>query len=198
MAHSVDEGKGFFEDWLAHFARPLNFSRFLDIGCGAGVYGKIIRLVFAERVQIDAIEIFPEYVRRYNLGRIYDEVVIGDIRNREIIEGIAEYDLIIMGDVLEHLEAYDAVRIAKEMSRKAKFLWCALPLKMDRPWSRGWMQNEEEYRENPAGKHLHDWTGPEIFASFDILWLVPYIHTGIFLIEGKETGYEKERLDRTR
>ena len=38
MAHSVDEGKGFFEDWLAHFAGSLKFSRFLDVGRGAGVY----------------------------------------------------------------------------------------------------------------------------------------------------------------
>jgi trans-aconitate methyltransferase len=184
MAHSVEEGKGFFRDWLTHFAKPLNFSRFLDIGCGSGIYGKITRQVFP-KAQIDAVEIFPDYVNRYNLHRIYDGIVIGDIKNRDIIQGIAEYDLIILGDVLEHLEAYDAVSVVAELSYKSKFIWCALPLKMDRPWSQGWIQSKEEYRENPNGKHLHDWTGPEIFVSFDVLWLVPYIHTGIFLIEGK-------------
>jgi hypothetical protein len=186
MAHSHQEGKGFFRDWLINFAKPLGFSRFLDVGCGAGTYGKIIREVFDKGVQVDAVEIFSEYVNRYNLHRIYDGIITSDIRDKRIREHIADYDLIILGDVLEHLEMSDAVAVVNAMAEKAKFLWCALPLEIDRPWSLGWIQNEEEYRENPNGKHLHNWTGAEIQEFFRVLWLVPYIYTGIFLIEGKE------------
>lgn len=188
MAHSVEEGKGFFKDWLNHFAKPLKFSRFLDVGCGAGIYGKIIREVFSSTVSIDAVEIFPEYVDRYDLNGIYDEIIRGDIGDEEVMKKIGEYDLVTMGDVLEHLEAHDAVKVLDAMARKAKFLWCALPIKMDRPWSLGWVQNEGEYKENPAGKHLHDWSDVDLLESLDILWLVPYIHTGVFLIEGKSFG----------
>ena len=183
MAFSAQEGKGFFKDWLIHVARPLEFKRFLDVGCGAGLYGDIIREVFGKEVQVDAVEGFAEYVVRYNLLSKYDRVFLEDIR--KVSSKMEDYDLIVCGDVLEHIDKADAMRVVSDLCLASRFLWGALPLKVEgRQWSTGYHQGSEEWQENPLNKHLHDWTMWELQKELDPLWVVPYVQTGVFLVEG--------------
>ncbi len=182
MAFSSSEGKLFFSDWLTHFAKPLGFKRFLDIGCGAGGYGILIREVFDGTVKIHAVEPFKEYIWRHKLTETYDEVICRDIR--DILHEIEQYDLIIAGDVLEHLAKEQAIDVVSGVLPKCRFFWGALPISVGKPWSIGYRQGPEDYEENPLNKHLHDWTGEEIREEFNPMWIVPYIQTGSFLIEG--------------
>ncbi len=182
MAFSSSEGKEFFRDWLVHVAKPLGFKTFLDVGCGAGTYGKIIREVMGRDVQIGAVEIFTEYIERHNLHEIYDKIITGDIR--DLPPQSIVVDLIIAGDVLEHLAMLESGEVVNRLRKRCRFLWAALPVNMGRPWSTGYAQPDHEYVENPANKHLHDWTGAEIHMIFKPMWLVPFIQTGCFLIEG--------------
>jgi predicted TPR repeat methyltransferase len=186
MAFSSSEGKEFFRDWMIHVARPLGFTRFLDVGCGSGLYGKIIREVMGNEVKIAGIEIFPDYVKQFNLKDIYNEVAIADILyiSREHVR-MPQFSLIIAGDVLEHLSKADAVEVVSNLKKKCKFLWAALPVKIGRPWSVGYQQPEHEYAVNPAERHLYDWSGEEIKECFKPLFLVPYLLTGTFLVEGE-------------
>lgn len=183
MAFSAQEGKGFFKDWLIHFAKPLGFKRFLDVGCGAGLYGDIIREVFGREVRVDAVERFAEYVVRYDLLKKYDNVFLEDIRQVHTLLG--EYDLVICGDVLEHLEMIEAAEVVRGLSLDCRFLWGALPIKVEgRAWSTGYRQCAEEWVENPLNQHRHDWTMDELKVVMDPLWVVPYVQTGVFLVEG--------------
>jgi SAM-dependent methyltransferase len=182
MAFSADEGKGLFKDWLTHLAKPLGFKRFLDVGCGAGVYGDIIREVFQRDVEIDAVEPFIVYVIRHGLTKKYDNIIVDDIRDAYPM--IEKYDLIIAGDVLEHLTKAQAVEVVNGLLPKCRFFWGAMPVEMGRPWSYGYKQGSEEYVENPLNQHLHDWSGEEIQKEFSPMWLVPFVLTGSFLIEG--------------
>jgi SAM-dependent methyltransferase len=191
MAFSMAEGKGFFRDWIINFAEPLGHKRFLDIGCGAGHYGQILRQstghgiestpLSPAKVVIDAVEIFPEYIDRHQLRPIYNEIIIGDIRELEIEKN---YDLIIMGDIIEHLKKEDAIRVINKLKDKCFFIWGQLPMKANRPWSLGYDQGEHEWEENPFNQHLHEWTMEELIATFNPLWLVPYRRSGVLLIEG--------------
>ncbi len=182
MAFSSSEGKEFFRDWLNHVAKPLGFRIFLDIGCGAGLYGKIIREVFGRNVFIVGVEIFEDYVERFSLDNIYNAIHCEDIR---VMAGdLAPVDLIIAGDVLEHLTKEEAIKVVNALRPKCRFLWAALPLKIGRPWSVGYAQPESEYVVNPAEQHRHDWTGEEIQECFNPLFIVPFLMTGTFLIEG--------------
>ena len=180
MAFSSSEGKLVFKDFLIHMAKPLGFTRFLDIGAGAGLYCDIIREVFGEDATVHAIEAYKEYIFKFGLLWKYDLVLCDDIRNKEV----ESYDLIIMGDVLEHLPRQDAVEIVNKLRQKCKFLWVALPVKVDRPWSTGYNQHPCEWEENPWNQHLHEWTGDEIVQKFKPLWLMPFIQIGCFLVEG--------------
>ena len=142
MAFSAQEGKEFFRDWLTHFAKPLQFKRFLDVGCGAGTYGKIIQEVFVleslkGEIKIHAIEAFEPYIERHGLKRIYDDIAVTDIMDVGSSD-VEDYDLIICGDVLEHLSLDDAADVVACLSTKCRFLWGALPLKVEgRSWSAG-------------------------------------------------------------
>lgn len=181
MPFSSSEGKGFFKDWVETFAIHQGYSRYLDIGCGGGHYGKILKSLSSLLI-VDGVEIFPEYIEKYNLRYVYDFIVVGDIR--EPGYPIDSYDVIIMGDVLEHMTKNDAVTVIERLKTKCRFIWCALPMKFDRPWSTGYAQHECEYEENISEQHLHDWTVDELKEAFSPLWVVPYAMTGTMLIEG--------------
>jgi predicted nicotinamide N-methyase len=77
----------------------------LDVGAGSGLYGLMLKDI-AKR--IDAVEIYNPYIKAFKLDNIYDNVYNIDIC--DFIPSI-EYDLIIFGDVLEHIEAKKAVKL---------------------------------------------------------------------------------------
>ncbi|MCX8026540.1 MAG: tetratricopeptide repeat-containing glycosyltransferase family protein [Thermodesulfovibrionales bacterium] len=84
----------------------------LDVGIGFGKMGFIARdvldVMYNERykkedwrVVIDGIEIFEPYIQEHQRF-LYNNIYIGDAF--EVIDRLGTYDLIIIGDVLEHLE----------------------------------------------------------------------------------------------
>ena len=195
MAYSSSEGKGLFRDWLYHFACDQKYRKFLDVGCGAGLYADIILDVFkgvplrqltefSGALVRDAVEVFPEYIARHNLTEKYDRIFIQDIR--KTWQGLDDdYDVIICGDVLEHLTKDEAIAVIDGLKKKCRFIWCSLPIKYGRPWSHGYDQGEHEWEENPYNKHLHDWTAAEIAGYIGPLWMVPFPCVGVFLVEGR-------------
>lgn len=83
----------------------------LDIGCGWGKWGFLIRgWLDCEKNgpnkeewqhKIDAVEVFEPYITPAH-KYIYDQIIIDDFRN--LFQGYGlKYDLIIMGDCLEHV-----------------------------------------------------------------------------------------------
>jgi 2-polyprenyl-3-methyl-5-hydroxy-6-metoxy-1,4-benzoquinol methylase len=190
MAFSSSEGKKLFADFLYHFSCDQKYRKFLDVGAGAGLYADIIHETFkdvplrGEEYSIDAVEAFPGYITRYNLMNKYNRVFLQDIRNSfEVLDN--DYDVIICGDVLEHLTKDEAISVIDGLKKKCRFVWCSLPIKYGRPWSHGYEQGEHEWAENPYNKHLHDWTAAEICRYIGPLWLVPFPCVGVFLVEGR-------------
>jgi hypothetical protein len=97
-----------------HFQEKMSpVSKILDVGPGAGTYGKLL----APEFKLDAVEIFEPYIKEYNLKSIYNTVHIGDIRTFDV----NPYDYIILGDVLEHLSVEDSHKVLEKMKSK-KFL----------------------------------------------------------------------------
>jgi hypothetical protein len=95
----------YFNNYLSELVRLLRPARVLDIGPGAGKYGKIVReRANAEgfATHISALEIDGEYITKFELPKIYDTIGHGDayllIKDPKV-----RYDLVIMGDVIEHM-----------------------------------------------------------------------------------------------
>lgn len=73
----------------------------LEIGCGEGWFGKKVKELYPECIY-HGVELFPDAakVAQDNI----DEVRIGNIEDPNVMDGVQSgYDLLVFGDVLEHL-----------------------------------------------------------------------------------------------
>ncbi len=98
----------------------------LDIGCGCGKYGFLAREYLRDCPwmpnwvtvkRVDAVEVFENYIKDIH-RLIYDNIYIGDITELEI----GEYDLILMVDVIEHIEKTKALELVEKLKHKGKLL----------------------------------------------------------------------------
>lgn len=85
--------------------------KILDIGPGVGTYYHMLDP--EGYANIDCVEVFPNYVVDYKLTEKYKKVILGDVTKLDI--NFDEYDLIILGDVLEHIALEDAKTLLNKM-----------------------------------------------------------------------------------
>jgi len=96
-------------------------STILDIGCGHGFYKKLLGDYFKGR--FDAVEIWQPYIEEYKLKELYD-----NLYNVNILDfDFDYYDIIIMGDILEHLSKEDSVKLINKLKDKCKELLVVVP-----------------------------------------------------------------------
>lgn len=116
----------------------------LDIGLGNGKMGFIARdlldVMLGERarredwrVRIDGIEVFPDYIQDHQRA-IYDDIHIGDAL--DVIDRLGQYEMIIIGDVLEHFDRDRAIAFLDKASLHAtKAILLSIPL--GEKWTQG-------------------------------------------------------------
>jgi len=113
MPTSDTEGK----DWsLARFQRHLP-DTVCDIGPGEGTYARLFRPAHTG-VWWTAIEIHKPYITKYKLKTtktrpMYDEIHVEDAR--QAADHLYYRDLVIAGDVLEHMERDAAVALLQRI-----------------------------------------------------------------------------------
>jgi len=141
-------------------ARPASL---LDVGLGNGKIGYLARdlldVMLGERyrkedwqVRIDGIEVFPAYIQAHQRA-IYDDIHVGDAF--EVIDGLGLYDVVFLGDVLEHLEKERAwVFLDKCLDHARAYVMLAIPL------GEKWVQ--PEIYGNPHEEHLSFWKREEL------------------------------------
>ena len=91
-----------------------------DFGAGDGFYGKLIRSVCPECATV-GIEIEKSYLDKFKLNFHYDSVIMEDIRVF-IDRADDSADLAIFGDVLEHLEEDDMIKVLDKAVDKFEFI----------------------------------------------------------------------------
>lgn len=199
MAFSSSEGKLFFTDWLIQMFLKNQVRRVLDVGAGAGIYGKLVREAWDEAnainqkfnfvnlegsIHIEAVEIFEPYVERFELHKIYDKIHCHDVLL--IVQDSEIYDLVIFGDVLEHMTTDEGIQVWNMFKEKSKFLYLSIPCKIpDKSWSEGYEQQPNEWEENKYEQHLYNWTYDEILISLGpFLWQVPLPTVVTMIAEG--------------
>lgn len=89
----------------------VNPRRVLDVGPGNGKYGLLAREYLPELEVLHAVEAEPRYVDMFPwLHTIYDTVIVDDVLNLET-EVFRQYDLVMMIDVIEHLDKTRALEL---------------------------------------------------------------------------------------
>lgn len=108
----------------------------LDVGCGFGRWGFLIREaqdICKERykksewlTRIDAVEVFKDYICPHH-EYIYNNIYIMKIQN--YLKKMPRYDVIVAGDVIEHLDKSEGEKIIHSLlSKTNKALIVAMPL----------------------------------------------------------------------
>src|SRR5881396_2107896 len=115
---------------VVHLVRQLKPKSILDVGIGFGKWGHLFReytdILEAEhdparyrrenwRVRIDGIEGHAAYLTEMH-RYIYNTIHLGDAR--ELVTKADRYDLIFMGDILEHLEKKDGLQLLHDALAK--------------------------------------------------------------------------------
>ena len=117
LGTSVDDGKIAIKKWITHHI-PLS-GKILDMGAGGGTYNKLL----AEYPYImDAVDIYEPCAEALinNYRRVYI-MNICDFSFRE------NYDLVILGDVLEHLTVEKAQELLKTILQHTRYVLVAVP-----------------------------------------------------------------------
>lgn len=149
MPRSTSEGK----IWTQARVLDLNPATILDIGPGAGTYSELLRPRMPH-THFTCVEIFEPYVEKYQLREKYPEVNVADARNFEFPVS----DVVILGDVLEHMSREDAITVWKKAvvaARLATLL--SIPI-IEYP------QGAMEGNEHEA--HLHTWSHESVLRDF--------------------------------
>jgi hypothetical protein len=117
-------------DWVVR----LQPKAVLDVGVGFGKWGFLCREyldVFQGRYtrvdwqcRIEGIEAFPAYATP-TYEYVYDKVHYGDVR--EVLPMLSGYDLIIIGDVIEHFEKEIGLALLAELRRRSAFVLVSSP-----------------------------------------------------------------------
>lgn len=128
---------------------PLT-TRILDVGAGWGKYRDLL-----PEYRMDACEIWQPYVDENNLTARYDNVYNVDVCELSLTRGgLPRYDLVILGDVLEHIPRPRAVELINDLCTVTADVLVVVPYL--------YPQGEEEG--NPYEEHVQDDLTPELMA----------------------------------
>ena len=137
---SYDTGKDVIIEWIhEHFQRG---SSCLDVGACDGKWAALL----CGYLQMDACEVWEPNAKRL-VGK-YDHIFIADIKDLPY----AHYDLVIFGDVLEHMSVTDAQSVLEHAAHHSADCIVAVP----------YNYYQDEIYGNPYERHIQPDLTPEI------------------------------------
>ena len=118
----------------------IKINTFLDIGAGAGKYGKMISKYHPQAKKI-GLEIDATYIQEFNLHEIYDEIL--NFPAIDLIEKSinSSYDLVIIGDCIEHMKKSEGIDLLNFLVYRSKYILIHYP---------------NEYIQGAEDDHIHE------------------------------------------
>ena len=142
---SYDYGKQEVVSYVyQHFAPG---STCLDVGACDGKWHGLL----GHYLTMDAVEIFEPNVIEHRLRDRYRQVRICDVADLRY----SWYDLIIFGDVIEHMEIDKAQRVLEYARTRCRDMIVGVPF----------LYPQDELYGNPYERHVQDDLTPELFAE---------------------------------
>lgn len=112
------------KDVVIRWYKAIKPRSVLDIGAGAGTYAKLI----ADKAGAHwtALEVWTPYIKRYKLADKYDQVIVADARYLDY--SLIKPDMVIAGDVLEHMTKAEAQSVIDRFKEHANSIIICVPL----------------------------------------------------------------------
>lgn len=152
---SYDSGKSEIVAWIkSHF--PYG-STCLDVGACDGKWSELL----GDYLTMDAVEIFEQNIEEHSLRSKYRNVWCGDIADYTY----KWYDLIIFGDVVEHMTVEQAQKVLTYADKRCEDMIVSVPFLLP----------QDELYGNPYERHIQDDLTQDMFRErypgFRILFL---------------------------
>lgn len=112
--------------WMLERYESIKPDITVDVGPGCGTYSDLMRPV--HKGTWKAIEAWGPYITQYGLWGKYDHVVVSDVRHCDLCSIHYGPNLVIMGDVLEHMDRVEAVHQIRRMQGWSDHLLIAIPV----------------------------------------------------------------------
>ncbi len=116
-----------FDDAIAEIIKLIRPKTFLDLGAGAGKYGLMVKEINPS-IETIAVEIEEDYLEKFNLRSIYQKIwnipVINLIRP-EYFD--SRFDIIMAGDILEHLKKSDGIDLLNFLIYRSRWIIVEFP-----------------------------------------------------------------------
>ncbi|MEV6102614.1 class I SAM-dependent methyltransferase [Nocardia sp. NPDC051981] len=124
MPTSDREGK----EWARDVITRLAPTTVVDVGPGEGTYARLARQTTPPGCRWIGVEAWGPYVARFGLRDLYDWVIVSDIRHLDPWSVERQPDLVILADVLEHMEQAEARAVLARMRDWAHHVLVSIPL----------------------------------------------------------------------
>ena len=155
----------------------------LDVGACDGMWAYYLDGYFYGH--IDAVEIYEPNIIKNKLHALYRNVYNKDIRDFEY----GWYDLIILGDVIEHMTVEEAQKVIDHAKSRCRDMIIAVPFLLE----------QVEFDGNEYEKHIQDDLTDGIFheryPGFEYLWIneeYGYYHLRPTNLEHHKTTADKQ------
>lgn len=147
----------------------INPKTVMDVGAGRGAYATILYPYIPNTI-FDAIEVWTPYIDQFGLDKKYRNIYNVDAR----VHDNYNYDLVIFGDVLEHMPKNDAISLWERVSKQAEFALISIPI-VHMP--------QGELDGNPYEIHEEeDWSVESVLSEFkNIVEYRSFDQTGVFI-----------------
>ena len=167
--------------WTIRQIAKLSPQSVLDVGPGEGHYLEFIKGFIGKHVKVDGVEVWQPYVEKFNLSERYDELCVKDVRDHDNFD----YDLVIFGDVLEHMSEPDAVSVWEKASRQARYGLISIPI-VHHP--------QGAHDNNPYEIHVEeDWSTQKVLEKFhSIVAYKEFRITGVFIADFGKKGNKND------
>ncbi|MCR5174619.1 MAG: class I SAM-dependent methyltransferase [Oscillospiraceae bacterium] len=142
---SYDYGKAEICAWIRREFPPTEDYAILDVGAGDGKWRRLL-----PEYRMDAVEIFRPYAERLTGYRHVMREDIADLKY-----GFSAYDLIIFGDVIEHMPVEQAQAVLEYAKPRCWDMIVAVPF----------LYRQAAVDGNDHQAHIQDDLTPEIFAE---------------------------------
>lgn len=136
-----------------------NINTIIDIGAGRGTYINLVKE--SNKLCLNsswiAIEAWEPYIQQFKLKSRYNRVISSDVRKVDWSQ-FNKVDVVIAGDVLEHMSKQDAISLVENVLKVSKYLVISIPI-VHFP--------QDEIAGNPFEVHVKDdWSHDEIMETW--------------------------------
>lgn len=147
--------------WVMEKAKRSRVKTILDVGAGSGTYRNYFYKNGYKPV-MDAVEVWQPYIEEFSLTNKYRNVYQVDVRDFDKYS----YDLVIFGDILEHMSEDDAFQVWMNASKGCRYGVISIPIIH---------YHQHAINGNPYEEHIkEDWDHKQVMETFPFIqdyWL---------------------------